>query len=160
MKRNAFMAGVFGFVLLTGSLDCHAENWMKNNVDIPNKNVESNFYDSDSVKVNDKNLSWTEKFILTGFGAKNYSKHLLQYPACQQNMLKKGDVTHHQIDFEIKQGKFRLIAKRNYNKANELVCTDKDMGTEFDKGWKDIAYGSPMYERHYILVTKYNLGEI
>lgn len=160
MKRNVFIAGVFSFVLLAGSLDCHAENWVKNNVDIPNQNVESNFYDSDSVKVNDKTLSWTEKFIMTDFGAKNYTKHLLQYPACQQNMSKKGGVTHHQIDFEIKGGKFRLIAKRNYNKANELLCTDKDMGTEFDTSWKDVLYGSPMYERHYIFATKYNLGNI
>lgn len=72
----------------------------------------------------------------------------------------KGDATHHQIDFEIKEGKFRLVAKRNYNKDNELLCTDKDMGTELDKSWQDIVKGSPMYERYYILVTKYKLGNI
>ena len=160
MKRNAFMAGVFGFVLLAGSLNCNAGNWVKNNVDVPNKNVESNFYDSDSVKVNDKTLSWTEKFILTSFGAKAYTKHLILYPACRQNILKNGDVTYHQIDFEIKAGEFRLVAKRNYNKANELICTDKDMGTEFDRTWHNIVYGSPMYTRHYEFVTKYKLGDI
>jgi hypothetical protein len=160
MKKNVLLAGVMGLILLIGTIDSHAENWVKNNVDIPNKNVESNYYNSDSVKAKNKTLSWTEKFILSDFGAKNYTKHLSQYPACQQNILKKGDVTHHQIDFEIKKGKFRLISKRNYNKANELVCTDKDMGTEFDKSWQDVTYGSPMYEREYLLVTKYKLGEI
>lgn len=160
MKKNVFLAGVIGAVLLIGTLDCHAEKWVKNDVDIPNKNAESNFYDSDSVKVHDKTLSWTEKYVLTSFGEKTYTKHLSKYPACQQNILKKGDATHHQIDFEIKEGKFRLVAKRNYNKANELLCTDKDMGTEFDKSWKDIQKGSPIYDKYYILVTKYKLGNI
>jgi hypothetical protein len=160
MKKNVLLAGVLGSTLLLGTTICNAENWIKNNVDVPNKNVEANFYDADSVKVKNKTLTWTEKFILTGFGTKNYTKHLLIYHVCQQNILKKGDVTHHQIDFEIKGGKFRLIAKRNYTKDNELVCTDKDMGTEFDKSWHDIEYGSPMYSRHYDFVTKYKLGDI
>ena len=160
MKKNVLFAVILGSLLLTGTIDCLAGNWVKNNVDIPNKNVESNYYDSASVKVHNKTLSWTEKFMLTDFGAKNYTKHLSQYPACRENMLKKGDVTHHQIDFEIKKGKFRLVAKRNYNKADQIVCTDKDMGTEFDKSWQDVVYGSPMYEREYLFVTKYNLGEI
>jgi len=160
MKKNVLLAVILGSLLLTGTIDCLAGNWVKNNVDIPNKNVESNYYDSASVKVHNKTLSWTEKFMLTDFGAKNYTKHLSQYPACRENMLKKGDVTHHQIDFEIKKGKFRLVAKRNYNKADQIVCTDKDMGTEFDKSWQDVVYGSPMYEREYLFVTKYNLGEI
>lgn len=160
MKKNVFLAGIIGSLLLVGALDCHAANWVKNDVDVPNKNVESNFYDADSVKANAKTLSWTEKFDLTSFGKKSYTKHLTKYPACQQNILKKGDATHHQIDFEIKEGKFRLVAKRNYNKDNELLCTDKDMGTELDKSWQDIVKGSPMYERYYILVTKYKLGNI
>ena len=149
-----------GLNLLVGALDCHAAEWIKNNTDIPNKNLESNYYDSKSVKVHNKTLSWTEKFVLTRFGAENYTKHLLQYPVCQKNISNKGDATHHQIDFEIKNGKFRTVAKRNYNKANELLCTDKDMGTEFDKSWQDIKYQSPMYFREYELVTKYNLGNI
>jgi hypothetical protein len=36
-----------------------------------------------------------------------------------------------------------------------MLCTDKEMGNEFDKAWYDIAYGTPMYSRHYLLVTKY-----
>jgi len=160
MKKNVFLAGVFCSFLLLGSFNGNAADWVKNNVDIPNQNVDSNYYDADSIKVHGKTLSWTEKFVLTDFGAKNYTKHLTQYPVCKKNIEKKGDVAYHQIDFQIKKGNFRLVAKRNYNKNNELVCIDKDMGTELDKSWQDIAYGSPMYERHYLLVTKYKLGEI
>jgi hypothetical protein len=160
MKKNVFLAGVFCSVLLVGTVESHAANWVKNRVDIPNKNLDSNYYDADSIKVKGKTLSWTEKFVLTSFGAKSYTKHLSQYPACRKNIEKKGDVAYHQIDFQIEKGNYRLVAKRNYNKNNELVCTDKDMGTELDNSWHDIAYGSPMYERHYLLVTKYNLGEI
>jgi hypothetical protein len=160
MKKGVLIAGVLGSVLLIGTLNCHAANWVKNNVDIPNKNVDSNYYDADSVKAHGKTLSWTEKFVLTSFGVTQYTKHLSKYPVCMENIKKKGDVTHHQIDFEIKGGKFRLVAKRNYSKDNELVCTDKDMGTELDKSWKEIEYRSPMYERYYLLVTKYNLGNI
>jgi hypothetical protein len=159
MKKN-LLAGILGSALLFGALDCHAANWVKNEVDIPNKNVEANFYDGDSVKAHAKTLSWTEKYVMTSFGTTNYTKHLSQYPVCKQNISTKGDVTQHQLDFEIKGGKFRLVAKRNYNKKNELVCTDKDMGTELDKSWKDIPYKSPMYDRYYILVTKYKLGDI
>ena len=160
MKICFFMAGVLGFVLLTGSLECHASDWVKNNVDIPNKNVESNYYDSDSVKVKDKTLSWTEKFVLTNFGSKYYTKHLSEYPECQKNILKKGDATHHQTDFEIKEGKFRTVAKRAYSKSNDLLCTDKDMGTDLDKSWQDMKYQSPMYFRYYEFVTKYKLGNV
>jgi len=160
MKKNVFLAGVFCAVLVAGTFDCHAAKWVKNHVDIPNKNVESNYYDAASIKVQGKTLSWTEKFVLTSFGEKTYTKHLSRYPACEKNIQKKGAVTHHQIDMEIKEGKYRLVAKRNYGKNDELICTDKDMGTEFDRSWQDIAYGSPMYERHYILTTKYKLGNI
>jgi len=97
---------------------------------------------------------------LTDFGAKYYSKHLSNYPVCQNNITKMGEATHHQIDFEIKNGKFRTVAKRNYNKDNKLLCTDKDMGTDLDKSWQEIPYQSPMYFREYELVTKYKLGNI
>jgi len=160
MKKNVLFAVVLGSILLMGTINGHAANWVKNNVDVPNKNLDSNYYDADSVQVKDKTLSWSEKFILTDFGSKQYTRHLSQYPECRQNIMKKGDVTYHQIDFEIKKGKFRLVAKRNYNKANELICTDKDMGKEFDKSWQDIEYGSPMYSRHYQLATKYKIGDL
>lgn len=160
MKRNVFVAAVFGFVMLFGANNSHAEQWVKNNVDVPNKNLEANYYDSESVKAHKKTISWTEKFVLTSLGEKSYSKHLSQYPVCRNNIEKKGNVTYHKIDFEIKDGKFRTFAKRNYNKAGEVLCSDNDMGTEFDKKWYEIEYKSPMYERYYIFVTKYKLGNI
>ncbi len=160
MNRNVVAAGLVGFILLVGAVNGHAEKWVQNKVDVPNQNLEANYYDSDSVKVKGKTIRWTEKFSLTDLGEKSYSKHLMQYPACQKNIEANGNVTYHKIDFEIKEGKFRTVAKRNYNKANKLVCTDKDMGTEFDKKWYEIVYKTPMYERHYILVTKYKLGNL
>lgn len=160
MLRNVCMTAVFSFVLLLGTIDGHAEKWVKNSVDVPNKNLKANFYDADSVKAKEKTISWTEKFVLTSFGSENYTKHLSQYPACRDSIAKNGSVTHHKIDFEIKEGKFRTVAKRNFNKTNKLLCTDKDMGTEFDKQWHEIVYKTPMYERHYILVTKYKLGNL
>ena len=160
--RNVVMTGVFGCALLLGAIDGHAENWVKISFDVPNQNLDANYYDGDSVKgkVKEKTISWTEKFVLTDLGVRSYTKHLSQYPACRDRIAKKGSVTHHKIDFEIKEGKFRTVAKRNYNKANELLCTDKDMGTEFDKKWYEIEYKTPMYERYYIFVTKYKLGNL
>lgn len=160
MKKKVFSGGFLGFIILFGALNCHAEQWVKINVDVPNQNLESNYYDSDSVKTRHKTLFWTEKFVLTSLGEKSYTKHLLQYPVCRENIEKKGSVVYHKIDFEIKGGKFRTVAKRNYNKDNELMCTDKDMGSELDKKWYDIEYGGPMYNRHYTLVTKYKIGDL
>ncbi|MFA7402530.1 MAG: hypothetical protein WC007_00945 [Pelobacteraceae bacterium] len=160
MKKNVFVVVAFGMVLLGGAVVGHAADWIKNNADIPNKNLEANYYDSKSVKVRKKTLTWTEKTVLTSFGATYYSKHLSKYPACQKSMSSKGEATHHQMDFEIKSGKYRIVAKRNYNKANELLCTDKNMGTELDKSWQEITYQSPMYFREYELVTKYKLGNV
>jgi hypothetical protein len=160
MKKSIYITVIFSVVLLLGTLVCHAADWIKNNADIPNKNVEANYYDSKSVKVRKNILSWTEKTVLTSFGSKYYTKHLSKYPACEKSISSKGDATHHQIDFEIQKGKFRTIAKRSYNNSNELLCTDKDMGTELDKSWQEIQYQSPMYFREYELVTKYKLGNI
>jgi len=160
MKRNVVAAAVLGFVMLVGTANSRAEKWVKNKFDVPNQNLESNYYDFDSVKGRRKTIFWTEKFILTSLGETSYTKHLMQYPACSKNIEKKGNVTYHKIDFEIKDGKFRTVAKRNYNKANELICTDKDMGTEFDKKWYEIIYRSPMYERYYLFVSKHKLGHI
>jgi hypothetical protein len=142
------------------TIEAHAEEWVKMGFDIPNQNLEANFYDSDSVKGHNKTLSWTEKYVLTSFGEKSYSKHLSQYPECRKNIEKLGNVTYHKMDFEIKEGKFRLVAKRNFNKANQIVCTDKEMGTEFDKSWKEVEPKSSMSERYYIFVSKYKLGNI
>ena len=160
MRKNIFCAGIVGSLLLAGVLNCQAADWLVNKADPQNASIEVNYYDADSVKVAGKTLTWSEKFVLTEFGRKYYTKHLAQYPACQKNILSKGEVSYHQIDFEIKEGNFRTVAKRNYNKSNELLCTDKDMGTEFDLKWHDIQFKSPMYERYYLLVTKFKLGNI
>ena len=160
MKRTVLIAGMCGFILFIGAGTGHAEKWVKNSFDVPNQNLESNLYDFDSVKAHGKTISWTEKFILTTLGVKSYSKHLKQYPVCSKSMETKGDVTYHKIDFEIKEGKFRTIAKRNYNKANELVCSEKDMGNELDTKWYEIENKSPMSERYYILVTKHKVGNL
>ncbi|MDD2853503.1 MAG: hypothetical protein PHY09_16575 [Desulfuromonadaceae bacterium] len=160
MKRNVCAATVFGLVLLAGAFEGHAEEWVKMEFDIPNQNLEANYYDTKSVKGHNKTISWTEKYALTSFGEKKYSKHLSQYPACRKSIEKDGNVTYHKMDFEIKEGKFRVVARRNYNKANGLVCTDKDMGKELDKSWKEIAPKSPMMEREYLFVSKYKLGNI
>jgi len=158
--KNLIIAGLLGSALLVGAASSQAATWIKIEIDIPNKNVEANYYNGKSVKVHDKTLSWTEKFVLTSFGTAAYTKHLSQYPACKRNISRKGDVTQHQVDLEIKGGKFRLVAKRNYNKANELICTDKDMGNELDKSWNEVKYQSLMYERYYLLATKYKIGDL
>jgi len=160
MSRIVCVAGMLGCVLLLGAVDGHAEKWVKNNVDVPNQNLEANFYDADSVKTKGKTIRWTEKFTLTELGQRSYSKHLMQYEACRSSIEKKGNVAYHKIDFEIKQGKFRTVAKRNYNTSDELVCTDKDMGTEFDKKWYEVEFRTPMYNRYYQIVTKYKLGNL
>lgn len=129
MKKRIHITVILSAVLLLGAFVCHAADWIRNNADIPNKNVEANFYDSKSVKVRKNVLSWTEKTILTSFGSQYYTKHLSQYPACEKGISSMGEATHHQIDFEIRKGKFRTVAKRNYNKDNKLLCTDKDMGS-------------------------------
>jgi hypothetical protein len=160
MRKHVVIAVVLSIVVLFGTFVGHAAEWIKNDVDIPNKNMAANYYDSKSVKVSKKTLHWTEKTILTDFGAKYYTKHLSTFPACRKNIETKGEATQHQIDLEIKEGKFRTVAKRNYNKDSELLCTDKDMAGELDKAWHDIQYQSPMYFREYELVTKYKLGNI
>jgi hypothetical protein len=160
MTGKVFMAGVLGLALLAATVNGYAEEWVKINVDVPNKNLEANYYDAASVTSHDKTIFWTEKFELTSLGEKSYTKHLSQYPVCRDNIKKKGDVAYHKIDFEIKDGKYRTVAKRNYNKGNELLCTDKDMGKELDTKWYDIVYGSPMYSRHYLLVTKFKIGDV
>ena len=159
MDKKLLLAGILGSALLLGSFDCQAATWVKNDVDIPNKNVQTNFYDADSVKAHAKTLSWTEKFVLTDFGTAAYTKHLASFPACQKGIAAKGEVTQHQLDFQIKGGKFRMVAKRNYTKDNKLVCSDKDMGKDLDSTWHEIEYKTPMYERYYMLSTKYKFGD-
>ncbi|MBJ6727293.1 hypothetical protein [Geomesophilobacter sediminis] len=154
------IAGLVGASLLAGAWTCQAANWVKNEVDVPNKNIEANYYDSKSVKAHHKIMNWTEKFVLTPFGSEAYTKHLKTFPTCAKAVEENGPAAYHQIDFEITKGKFRTVTKRNYTRDNKLLCTDKDMGKEFDTKWHEIVFRSPMYERYYLLVTKYKLGDI
>ncbi|MBJ6727291.1 hypothetical protein [Geomesophilobacter sediminis] len=157
MKKNV-LAAVLGSAILTITAQAYAENWVKHEWDVPNKNVQATFYDADSIKGKDRTISWTEKFQLTPFGVEAYNKHLTTFPTCKANIEKKGQVSYHQIDFEMKDGKFRPVGKRNYTKDNQLLCTDKDMGSEFNKNWVNVGKRSPMNERYYLFVTKYKLG--
>jgi hypothetical protein len=155
MKRTLILSGVIGSVLLFGPLASHAEKWDKN--DYGDVSIESGFYDVDSIKVQGKVVSWTEKYILTSEGATFVKTQILKHPVCKQNIAKKGDVTHYQFDCQIEKGKFRGVAKRYYNKTNELLCTDKDTVNEFDTSWHKILRGSPMQQAQYDLVTKYKV---
>ena len=155
MKKNVILSGVMGSILLFGTLVCHAEKWDKNNY--AGRTVESGFYDADSIKVQGKLVSWTEKYILTSDGIKSITTQLSKYQGCKRNIIAKGEVTQYQLDYQIENGKFRGAAKRYYNKANELLCTDKDAVNEFDPSWHKISRGSPIQEAQYDLVTKYNV---
>ncbi|MEI6704353.1 MAG: hypothetical protein WCL71_12595 [Deltaproteobacteria bacterium] len=155
MKKNVFLAGIVGFALLFGALVCHAEKWDKN--DYGDVSIESSYYDVDSIKVQEKLVSWTEKYILTSAGSKFTTSEASKHPVCKQNITKKGAVTHYQLDYQIESKKFRGAAKRYYNKDNELLCTDKDTGTEFKTSWNKIVRGSPIQNAQYDLVTKYKV---
>jgi hypothetical protein len=156
MKKTVFMSGIVGAVLLFGSLVCHAEKWDKN--DYGDATISAGFYDADSIKVKDKLVSWTEKYILTSEGSTFTTSQASKHPICKQNIAKKGAVTHYQMDYQIENKKFRGAAKRYYSKDNELLCSDKDTGTEFNTSWNKIVRGSPIQQAQYDLVTKYKVN--
>lgn len=158
MQKVLLLTGVLGIALLAGATDCRAEKWEKKA--FTSNAIEANYEDADSVKVKEKSLTWTEKYVLTPSGKKHYNDLLAKYKGCKENLAKKGEVTQHQIDYEIKEGMYRHLAKRNYNKDNELVCTDKEMDNSFDLSWHRIGRKSPMEDVYYNLVTKYKLGNI
>jgi hypothetical protein len=155
MKKVLVLTGVLGFALLAGAHESHAENWVKKAWS--EKNLEANYEDADSVKSKDGLISWTEKYVLSPDGIKNYNKHLRTLNGCKEAIEKKGEVVEHQIDFEIKDGKYRRVAKRNYNKNHEVVCTDKEMDKSFDTRWHRIGRQSPMEDTYYHLVSTYKL---
>ena len=158
MKKAFFLTGVLGFTLLAGALDCNAEKWVKK--EFTSKGIESNYEDADSVKAKGKAINWTEKYVLTPEAVKEYNKLLSTFKGCKEAIAKKGEVTHHLVDYQIENGKYRHLAKRNYNKKNELVCTDKEMENTVDMTWHRIGRKSPMEDTYYNLVTKYKLGDI
>lgn len=155
MRKKAISSLVTASVLIFGALVCHAEKWDKH--DYSGGTIESGYYDAQSIKVTGNQVNWTEKYILTPEGASFVTGELSKYEGCKQNIAKKGNVTQYQLDYEIRKGEFRGVAKRYYNKAKKLVCTDKDTGKEFKYGWRQIERGSPIEQAKYDLVTKYKV---
>ncbi|MDR3581343.1 MAG: hypothetical protein P4L44_15390 [Oryzomonas sp.] len=150
------LAGFVGCFFLVGGTVCQAAKWDKN--DFKDKSVEMAFYKADSIKVQGKIINLTEKYILTRDGAKRAMQSLSKYPACKQSIDKKGGAAHYQHDYQIEDGKARIAAIRFYNKDNEMLCTDKDMGKNaVDRSWKKIGRHSQMENIYYDLVTRYKI---
>ncbi len=155
MKNNVVMAGVLGVICLAGSGICSAEKWDKNNYE--DATIASSYYDAESIKLQGKVVTWTEKYLLTREGGNFTTIELSKHPVCKKALEKKGEVTHYQLDYQIETGKFRGIAKRYYNKGDELLCTDKDTGSVFNTAWYKILRGSPIEQAKYDLATKYQV---
>lgn len=82
------------------------------------------------------------------------SEEISKYEVCKKNISEDGFVTHSQTDYQIKKGNVRSVAKRYYNKANKMLCTDRDMGNDFSSSWLKIERFSPMEQARYDLVNK------
>jgi len=156
MKHNVIISGVIGAALLIGAFDCYAEKWDHNGFN--GNGIESSFYDADSIKVQGKMVSWTDKYIYKKDYAVNITATLSKHPACATSIDKKGGVVQCQVDYQIEGGKSRGVGRRYYNKANELLCTDKDLGKDrFGTSWNKIERNSPMQNAYYDLVTRYHV---
>jgi hypothetical protein len=155
MKKNIILSGIIGSALIFSTLVCHAAKWDKNSYADPL--TESGYYDAKSIKVKGKVVSWTEKYLLTSEGTTFIATELSKHEVCKNNIEKKGAVTQYQLDYQIEKGKFRGVAKRYYNKANELICSNKDTGNNFKSVWNKIERGSPIQDAQYDLVTKYKV---
>jgi hypothetical protein len=156
MKQHAFVMGILVSALLLGALDCHAEKWDKN--DYHDNSIETGFYDSDSIKVAGENVNWTEKYILSKEGSDYNTGTISKHEACKKRIAQKGAVAQLQIDYQVENNrKFKGVAKRYYNKNNELLCTDKDTGKDFDTSFHKIMRGSPIEKALYDLVTRYKV---
>lgn len=158
MKHAAIIGMLAVSCVLSGANNGHAAKWVKNANDNPM--IEATYHDANSVKVVKEVLRWTEKTVVAKDKLKAYQNNLAKYEVCKQNMDQYGEVTHHQIDYEIKKGQFRRVAKRNYNNDNKLICTDKDMGKDYDKTWHPITRRSPIEETYFHLVTKYKIPDL
>ncbi len=156
MKKNVIVFGTMATVMLLGTVVCHAEKWDKNSY--KDQAVEAAYYDTDTLKAQGKTISWTEKSVLTSKGASVVTSDINKYEACKQGIAKKGDVAHYVMDLQMERGKYRGVAIRYYNKANEMICSDKDLGKDFNTSWQKILRGSPLQQTHYDLVTKYKLN--
>ena len=155
MKINVILAGVTGAVLIFGTIVSHAAKWDKNRY--ADVQIESGYYDADSIKVKGKVVSWTEKYILTGPGATFINSEISKHEACKESIAKNGEATQFQFDYEIKADEYRAVAKRYYNKKNKLICSNKETGKDFKSVWNKIIPRSPMQGAKYDLVTKYKV---
>ena len=150
MKNNVILSGIIGAALLTGTLDCYAEKW--DAMSFKGNWIESSFYDTDSIKVQGKRVSWTEKCIYDKEGTKNIANSLTKYPACKQKIEKSG-VAQLQVDCQIENNKFRVVGKRYYSKTGEILCTDKDMDKDDPiKSWSKISRHSSMENSYFDLM--------
>ena len=156
MKKKVILSGVMVSVLLTGTMVCQAAKWDKNS--FKGKGIEAGFYDVDSIKVKGKLTKWTEKYVFAPDGIKHFTGTLSQNTECKQNIEELGDVTQFQVDYQVKNGKYRGTGKRYYNKSNKLICANSDLGNEFDTKWHEILRGSPIEDAIYELVTKYKVN--
>ena len=155
MKKNVILSGVLASVLVFGTLVCHAEKWEKNKYKDPQ--IQSGYYDVKSIKIKDKVVSWTEKYILTEAGVTYVDEQISKHEVCKENIAKNGKVTQFQLDYQIEKNKHRGVAKRYYNKENKLICTNKDTGDDFKTVWAKIIPRSPIQDAKYDLVTKYKV---
>jgi hypothetical protein len=157
MKCKATMTGATVSFLLLGALVCHAEKWDKN--DYTGQGIEAGFYNADSIKVTNKTVGWTEKYLITKDGSEKTTDALSKYKVCKESIVKKGSVTQFQVDYEIENNKkFRGVAKRYYNKDSDLICSNKDLGPDdFNTGWQEMVRYSTIETAYYDLVTKYKI---
>jgi len=159
MRKHVMVAGIVGSMLVLSAALSQAASWVQTSSK-SNKVVETVYYDETSVKAQGKTVSWTEKYLFTPGSSQFNTKHLAQYPVCKKGIEKKGEVTHAEMDFEMKGDKYRCTAIRNFNKKNELICTNKDMGEEVDTNWQDLLRNTAKYDMYYLFVSKHNLGAL
>ncbi len=155
MKAKYIISGSIGAFLLFGGLACHAAKWDKNSFN--SKEVASAYYDAANIKVVGKTVNWTEKYVFSTDGAASITKDVSKYDACKMNIEKYGPATQSQTDYQMKKGHIRLVAKRYYTETNKELCTDKDMGKDFNSSWTKIERHSQMEQAKYDLVTKYKV---
>jgi hypothetical protein len=156
MNKMGFLSGVMVSVLLAGVSVCHAEKWDKNGFE--GQGIEAGYYNKDSIKVKKKLVSWTEKYVFTPEGTKYFTGQLAKHPVCKESMVEKGEATQFQVDYQVKDGKFRGAGKRYYNKAGKLICGGKDLEKDLDTSWHVVERGTPIQDAMYDLVTKYKVN--
>jgi hypothetical protein len=155
MRKSVLVSTLVWTVMSFGAVVCQAEKWDKNS--FADEKIEAGYYNADSIKTKGSTVSWTEKFILRNDAAAALTSEISKHQVCRQNIEKKGAVALYQMDFQVEKDKFRGVSKRYYNKANKLICSDKDTGEDIKAAWTPIQRRSPMQQAQYDLVTKYKV---